>query len=289
MKGKYSAYAMQDLLRMMEGEEIANEDLDSPLQQRLFNKWRDGHYLDMLVKFLQSDRTHERYSGAYYLGEAVPRGESIRETVTAFADDPLPYCRKAFVTYMLNTGLYDDAIAAGLVRCLLDSDFYVRLEAINWAVYTTDERFAHFSELVKSGAEAAKYEGWSDAFLKRSARGLAIAERLRSGESMEKIRQGMPEEDSITFDYLQSFEGRFKRYSERRRAPARGHHQTIAGYDDYEIGALGEIYDNTGRMKSDMPLDDVPAHITDEQLAESIGRLKESVRQRGFDHQLLSR
>jgi hypothetical protein len=289
MKGEYSAYAMQDLLRMMEGEESSNEDLDSPLQQRLFNKWRDGHHLDMLVKILQSDRTHERHSGAYYLGEAVPRGESIREPATRLADDPLPYCRKAFVVYMLNTGLYDDAIAAGLARCLPDSDFYVRLETINWAVYTTDERFAHFSRVVESRSEAPNCETWSDAFLKRSVRALAIAECLRLGASVEEIRRKVSGEDSITFDYLQSFERRFKRYSERRRAIAEGRHQTIAGYDDYETGALGEIYDNTGRMKSDMPLDDVPAHITDEQLAESIDRLNESIRQRGFDRQLLTR
>lgn len=273
---------------MMEGEESTGEDLDNPLQQRLFDRWRDGRHLDLLAKFLESDLTHERHSGAYYLGEAVPRGETIREPVIRLADDALPYCRKAFVTYMLNTGLYDEAIAAGLTRCIMDSDFYVRLETINWAVYTTDARFDDFSLLLESGAARPESKTWGDAFMTRATRALTIARRLRADESVDEIRQCMPEEDSMTFDYFQSFERRLKRYSERRLAVSEDLLPATTGYDEYETGPLGETYDNTGRAKGELP-DAVPAHITDKQLQESCDRLGESIRQRNFDHQLLSR
>lgn len=289
MKGEYSAHAVQDLLRLMEDEEASGESLENPLQQRLFDQWRDGLRLDPLIAFMKSGLTRERHSAAYYLGESVPRADSIRKLIVRFADDPLPYCRKAFVVYVLNTGIYDDEIAAGLARCLMDSDFHVRLDAINWAVFTTDERFEHFSELVRSGSQWLERDGWREPFLKRAERALVIAERLRNGESAGSIRLSMREEDSISFDYIEAFEGRFGRYAERRRTLSDRGGSSFPGYDDYETGALGDTYDNTGRMKGEMPQGRRLSDLTDDELAESQKRLTESVRQRGFDHLILSR
>jgi hypothetical protein len=198
---------------------------------------------------LESEKTTDRLRGAYFLGESDPRGDAIKAPATKLADDPLPKCRRAFVGYMTNSGLYGETIAIGLAECMLDFALEVRLAAINWAVYTADDRFEHFAQLVEAGEGATSFKTWLTPQMKRALRALGIARRLRHGESVEEVRKTTLEEDSYTFDHFQVFESRLKRYAERRKtsAAAAG---TPTGYDDYETGVLGEQYDNLGKLKT---------------------------------------
>jgi hypothetical protein len=238
---------------MMKDETNCEDDFSYRAQECLFKRWRDGIDLEPLIALLESKTTDERLTAAYYLGEAVPRGD-LRQSAMHLADDRLSYCRRVFVGYMTNSGLYSEAIAVALAKGLFDFDINVRIETINWAVYTSDDRFADFSRLVASGAGVRDTEYWRESELKRALRGLSIARRLRDSESVEEIRKETPEEDSYTFDYFQVFEKRVNRYIERRKVGASLASASVSeGYDDYEIGVLGEQYDNLGKLKSYLP------------------------------------
>jgi hypothetical protein len=287
MEGDISAYSTEELLRMSSDQ--TNRDLGHEADKCLFMRWRDGVDLEYLVKLLESNKTTDRLLGAFFLGESDPRGNAIEAPATELADDFLPRCRRAFVGYMTNSGLYRETIAVGLAKCMLDFSLDVRLAAINWAVYTTDARFEHFAQLVESGTGATDYSTWREPQLKRGSRALDISRRLRNGESIEEIRKSTPEEDSYTFDHLQVFERRLQRYAEWRKNKVSA---AIAGasanFDDYEIGVLGEEYDNLGRLKSkfeDLP-SPIPSHVTDAQLDHLIDRAGESVGQRQYDQRL---
>jgi len=251
MRKDLSVYSTVDLLRMI--RDAANDDDDFAYEADicLFRRWRDGIDLDPLIELLESKITGERLRGAYYLGEAIPRGD-LKGAAEKLASDSLAYCRRTFVGYMTNTGLYSEAIAVALADRMLDLDQNVRIEIINWAVYTTDDRFADFAQRVESAsADRAAEKPWGESDAKRALRGLSIARRLRDGEAVAEIRKTTSEEDSNTFDYFQVFTSRLEHYAERRKTSAStAAAGTSTGYDEFEVGVLGEEYDNLGKLKS---------------------------------------
>jgi hypothetical protein len=285
MTNDISAYSAEKLLHILKDKSARESELRHEADIRLFKKWRDGDDLGPLFELLASESASERLQGAFYLVEFVPRDEGIANLTARLADDPLPYCRKAFVGYMTNTGLYDEAIATGLAKCLLDFDPYVRLEAMNWTVYTTDDRFDNFSRVVTEMCQSQDRDSWGEPERKRASSVLGIAGSLRKGESVENIRRSIPDEDDFTFDYLQLFEKRLNRYVERRKIRTNATNIPI-GYDEFEIGANGEIYDNLGMLKGDLPVS-VGPDVTDAQLNDMIDRAKESTRQRKLDQSAL--
>ena len=188
---------------------------------------------------------------------------------------------------MTDAGLYGETIGVGLAKCLLDVNPYVRLETINWAVYTTDDRFDDFSRRVTGDVLSEGLRFSEDPELKRGSGGLCVVRRLREGESIETIRQSTPGEDGFTFDYLQLFEKRLKRYVERRKSKVWTDTADVSAcYDEFEIGVAGEVYDNLGMLKGDLPLS-VPAHVTNAQFDDMMDRATESMRQRKLDQNSL--
>jgi hypothetical protein len=111
---------------------------------------------------------------------------------------------------MITSEAYDEAIARGLAKCLLDFHLPVRLAVIKWAVGTAGERLETFSRLVevRAGAVEPSFrnplsdEFWSESSRKRAIRGLDIIRRLRAGEDVEHVRNAVPAEDSHVFDML---------------------------------------------------------------------------------------
>ena len=286
MKSDVTAYSFEDSLLMRRDKSNPEDPIHDDVMGRLFQRWRNGTDLKLLSNILKSNRTEERISGAYYLGEAIPPGNDLKATAIRLASDPLSYCRRAFVIYMTNSGLYDETIAIRLAKCLADFDLDVRLETINWAVFAPDDRFDDFSRLVDSASGITDSKYWRKPELRRATRGLTIARRLRDGESVEEIRKTTQEEDSFTFDYLQFFENRLKRYVEKRKNnPLNTAVSTPTGAHDYEIGVVGEKYDNRGKLMSaieDLP-QSVPPELTSAQLADLIARANEAIRQREYD------
>ncbi|MQW88084.1 hypothetical protein [Sinorhizobium saheli] len=212
MTGEIAAHPTADLLQMIKDEAGSEGGLIYEAEQCLFKRWRQGIDLKFLVSLLDSETSEERLRGAYYLGEALPPGEGIIDTAVKLASDPHSYCRRTLVGYITASGLYDDRIAQALAHGFFDLDINVRAATINWAVFTTDDRFGTFSLLVEKGEGATESEFWREPELKRGVRALSIARRLRDGESVEEVRKNTPEEDSFTFDYLQFFEKRLIRY-----------------------------------------------------------------------------
>lgn len=251
----------------------ASRDIELTIHQR----WRDGTDLEPLIELLKSETKNHQIDAAYYLIEVVPRHETIAKLAADFADHRLSYCRKAFVGYVTNTGLYDETIAVGLAKCLTDFNLFVRTETINWAVYTTDDRFDDFSRRIRGMSDP---EGLG-------FRGIGIARRLRDDERVKAIRQSMPEEDSFVFDYLQIFERRLMRYVTRRKSGEPVVATTPVTYDEFEIGVVGEVYDNLGMFKGRLPTTDVPPHVTDDQLQDMINRADDSISHRELDQRAI--
>lgn len=225
MSFDFSAYATGDLLRMINDGEDRGEDFAyNALWGTVFKRWREGIDLEPLIQLLQSEKSSERERGASYLDEATPPADRMADVVIKLADDPVGNCRWRFVAYVTNSGLYSDAIADRLAACLLDRDLHVRAQTIFWAVVTNDEKFAHFSEAVLSGAGTKPYKFrnpentafWRESERRRAARGIEIARRLRAGESVASIRGSMPEEDSFSFDELAFLNHAIKGALERR-------------------------------------------------------------------------
>ncbi|MGO7904854.1 hypothetical protein AB9F43_10580 [Rhizobium leguminosarum] len=228
MNSDFSAYATDDLLRMIYDGEDRGENFAYNALWTAFKRWRKGIDLEPLIQLLQSEKSSERQRGAWYLDEAHPPADLMADAVIKLADDPMSYCRWRFVAYVKNSGLYSDAIADRLAACLLDLDLYVRAQTIFWAVVASDKTFAHFSEAVLTGAGSmlSKFRNpesagfWRESERKRAARGIEIGRRLRAGESVASIRESMPEEDSFSFDNLASSSHAIKRALERRAAKA---------------------------------------------------------------------
>lgn len=261
----------------MLADENLHSDARDEIKFTIYQRWRDGTDLDPLIDLLKSQANGDQIDAAFYLMEAVPRHRTVAKLAADFADHRLSYCRKAFAGYITNTGLYDDVIAAGLAKCLKDANPFVRSETINWAVYAHDDHFDDFSQWVKAMSDP---EGLG-------SRGLGIARRIRKYERVAAIRQSMPEEDGFVFDYLQIFERRLIRYVAKRRSSGSGLATTPSPYDEFEIGAVGEAYDNLGMLKSRPPSGEVPPYVTDDQLQDMINRAKDSINHRKLDQRAI--
>lgn len=225
MSSDFSAYATDDLLRIINDGEDRGEDFAYHALWTVFKRWRKGIDLEPLIELLQSEKSGERERGAWYLDEADPPADLMADFIIKLADDPVGHCRWRFVAYVRNSRLYSDAIADRLAARLLDRDLYVRAETIFWAVVVNDKYFAHFSEAVLAGAGTTPFKFspettafWRESERKRAARGIEIAQRLRAGESVTSIRESMPEEDSFSFDKLAFLSQAIKRAVERRAA-----------------------------------------------------------------------
>jgi hypothetical protein len=279
MKARYETLSANELLEFINFGSDKDRDLRRDAEAHLLQRWRDGIDLDPLIHMLESKTVAERLNGAFYLIDAVPRSDRLIDIATRLSTDPLTYCRKSFVGYMTNAGIYDDTIAIGLAACLNDPKPVIRAETINWAVYTTDDRFADFSNLVIAGADRRRHETAA------GMRALTLAERLRAGVSVFDLESELVEDDRLILDCLQIFERRLKRYVDRRNATTITP-TTAPRYDDFERGAIGETYDNLGMLKGDLPAT-VPSQITDAELNEAIERGHESRRHRKFDQAIL--
>lgn len=199
---------------------IRNPERRIEYEGLLLERWRQGVDLRFLVDFLQSEKSHDRLLGAYYLGELGVAVEGLKVAALQLASDALSDCRRAFVGYMTTSGYYDEPIANALAKCLMDLDLYVRIAAIKWAAHASEEIFVDFARLVEAGAGGLnpKFPNpisnsfWSDSSLKRATRGLNIIRFLRSGDEIQKIRTEFSEEDSFVFDSIVFSETSRQRY-----------------------------------------------------------------------------
>lgn len=200
---KISDYSTKDLLQLTIGGE--NKDIRYDASQALFKRWRSGVDLALLIDFIVTEVVSDRRLGAYFLFEVSPSTESVRNAVLNLADDFLPECRRAFVGYLINTRFYDETAAKGLVKCIKDFDIQVRLRAIDWAIATNEELFEDFSRRVMAESRIPSSNRWRERLKQRDIRALAIARRVRSGESVAQIREVIRDEDGFTFDHLSVF------------------------------------------------------------------------------------
>lgn len=195
--------------------ESATRDHVYEAQQALFARWRQGRDVELLAALLRSEKSRDRSFGVYFLDESSPPSTSeILEAVHALATDPIPECRRAFVKYVTFKKICDDVTVTRLAECLYDLEIRVRTAAIDWAANAEDETFATFSRLIDQGVGSSQVRRTTSARVrsrldllagyngKRGARGLEIARRLRAGQSVDEIRNGVAEEDSLVFDLL---------------------------------------------------------------------------------------
>lgn len=286
-----SEYSTETLLAMIHDDVKRDEDFNSRAEQNLLNRWRKGLDLDPLLQLLQSDATKSRLRGAYYLGEVALAVDGLMEPATKLARDPLPQCRNVFVSYMTNSGFYNDKIEGLMAACLADFHLDVQLETINWAVSTSDDRFEGFCTLVEAGTGLRIRECWTRPWLKRSLQALLIARRLRAGHSVADMRGSTREIDGFILDYLEAFEDRLKRYVEGRKSASANLERPAQGGDrSFEIGTLGVEYDRRGRIMSDFDRlpNELPAHVSLEQLDVMLARSNESLKQRALDGRMFA-
>jgi hypothetical protein len=251
MHTELSEYTTEALLAMINDDVDRGTDFNYEAHECLFKRWRAGRDLAPLIALIRSEKSSKRMRGAYYIGEADPRSDHFAAAALVMAKDPLAYCRMKFVGYMSNTGLYSDEIGVALARTMIDDTLTVRIATIRWAAYTTDARFEEICSLVRAGTGSASVEPWRTSDIKRGLRALEIVRRLRSGDSVAALRTEIYEEDSATFDYLERFERRLRDYAKRRREGL-----IIIGpdgFEEYEVGVLGETYDNLGKLKGELP------------------------------------
>lgn len=208
-------YSTKDLLELT--NERAERDLAFEALQAVFKRWRDGIDVPLLIDFLESEVASDRLRGAYFLTEVSPRTVGMRDAVMKLANDDLALCRRAFVAYQISSDWYDDAVAEGLVSAIRDFDLRVRIQAIDWAIAATEERFEDFSRRVIADVSEHPSDTWPGRLRKSATRALEIAGRIRSGESVASIRTAVVEEDGFTFEHLDVFEWRYNRLAERRR------------------------------------------------------------------------
>lgn len=181
----------------------------------LIKRFRTGIDLPHLIALMQSDSLSGRSRAAFLIEEAATAHEALRQAVVGFADDPLTDCRRAFVKFVTDTRLYDATIAEALAKCLHDRDLTVRLFSILWAIDAPTASFDHFCALVGTGAGLSLptprrsnrqlLDNLRAVSLQRATRALAIARRVRSGESIGEIRATIAEEDSYVLCGLERF------------------------------------------------------------------------------------
>lgn len=181
----------------------------------LIKRFRAGIDLPLLVALMQSGSSAARSRAAFLIEEAATAHEVLYEAVVGFADDGLADCRRAFVKFVTETRLYDATIADALAKCLHDTDQTVRLFSILWAIGAPTASFDHFCTLVATGTGLSEptprpfdrqlLDIWRAESLQRAARALAIARRVKSGESIRDIRATIAEEDSFLWFGLERF------------------------------------------------------------------------------------
>ena len=193
----------------------------------LIKRCRAGIDLPLLVALMQSESSAARSRAAFLIEEAATAHEALYEAIVGFADDNLADRRRAFVKSVTDAHLYDARIADALAKCLHDRDLTVRLCSIRWAIDAPTGSFDHFCTLVGTGAglrlptPRPSNRRWLDIWraesLQRADRALAIARRVRSGESIRDIRTAIAEEDSFVLCGLEHF---LQLRQERRRIPS---------------------------------------------------------------------
>lgn len=231
MKGELSAYSAETLLAMVREEEASKRSFSYEAGQALLKRWRHGIDLEVLIELLQSKMTSDRIVGAYLVREIGGPVDGLRDAVLELADDALHDCRWSFVCFMLNARFYDEEIAIALAKCLRDFNLVVRVQAIEWAVFTADDRFKDFCRRVESGkgarsiafSDPANTKFWTESDRKRATTGLGIAHRLRNEETVEAIRATTPEEDGFVFDSLQFSHKIMNRWIARRKSQLAEH------------------------------------------------------------------
>ncbi|CAH1693025.1 hypothetical protein CHELA1G11_21231 [Hyphomicrobiales bacterium] len=177
MSNNLSEISTNELMKVADYKSNPNKDSAYNATEILFKRWRCGVDTEFLVGLLESEKTYERLRGAYYLGELGGAVEGLLSSAVKLADDPLSSCRRAFVGYMITSQAYDEAIARGLAKCLLDFHLPVRLAVIKWAVGTAGKRLEKFSQLVevRAGAVEPSFRNpLSDEFWSESSRKRAI-------------------------------------------------------------------------------------------------------------------
>jgi hypothetical protein len=209
-----SGYTTADLLQLSRAKD--RNDLAYRALWAVFKRWDDGIDLSLLIDLIDSEVVSDRLRTAYYLYEVSPRFDSVKDAVLKLADDVLAGCRRAFVGYLIDSGWYDDTAAEGLVHCINDFDLRVRLKAIDWAIFTTDERFEDLSRRVAADFDVPCRNRWPERFKKRGVAALTIARRVRDGESVADISATTPGEDGFTFEHLSVFERHYRRERARR-------------------------------------------------------------------------
>lgn len=195
----------------------------------LIKRCRAGIDLPLLVALMQSESSAARSRAAFLIEEAATAHEALYEAIVGFADDNLSDCRRAFVKFVTDTRLYDARIAYALAKCLHDRDLTVRLCSIRWAIDAPTGSLDHFCTLVSTGAGLSlptprpSNRRWLDIWraeaLQRSDRALAIARRVRSGESIRDIRTTIAEEDSFVLCGLEHF---LHLRQKRQQSPIKG-------------------------------------------------------------------
>ena len=200
----------------------------------LIKRCRAGIDLPLLVALMQSDSSAARSRASFLIEEAATAHEALYEAIVGFADDNLSDCRRAFVKFVTDTRLYDARIADALAKCLHDRDLTVRLFSILFAIDAPTASFDHFCALVGTGAGLSLptprrsnrqlLDNLRAESLQRAARALAIARRVRSGESIGDIRATIAEEDSYVLCGLERFlhlRQKRQRISSARQLPAK--------------------------------------------------------------------
>lgn len=225
-----TAILMQKVKHEMQEVNNGNDDaeLNYRLGEELIERWRRGSDLEFLVDLLRSEKSSERLLGAYYLGE-VGGVDGLKVSAMELVDDPLSNCRRAFIDYVISSGCYDDTIADGMAKCLLDLNLYVRVTAMRWAILTSAEIFEQFSRLVESGAGGLEpkfrnplsNDFLNESSLRRATRGLDIIRSLRAAGKIQEVRKDFPEEDSFVFDNFLFWETHRERTAEWQKLKSR--------------------------------------------------------------------
>ncbi len=214
MKPDLSLLETEELLRLRNDENLSYDIL-----QCLLKRWSNGIDVKYLVDLLESDHSSTQAYGISCLFDVdYPDDTDLNAAVEKLGGDPLGWARRAFISFVRNTLIYNDGIAHSLAACVSDYDLLVRNMALGWAVTATDERFDHVTRLVEAGTTATTFKRWQSSELKRGLRTLSIARRLRDGEPILKIRETVPQEDDFILDRLESFETQRQRYCKRRMA-----------------------------------------------------------------------
>lgn len=188
-------------------------DIRYASERSLIGRWEKRTDLPLLVDLLRSERDRERLYGARLLGE-MRTVDVLLPSVLPLADDVLPSCRLAFISYVSESGDYGAEIAEALARLFSDLELRVRQQVILWAVRAPAPVFADFSERLDAGAGLSPlppsrsnrlvrlYRDLRQADLVRRTRAITIINRLRNGDRVEALEHEIAGEDSLLWTWL---------------------------------------------------------------------------------------